>query len=115
MSRGAAAAGAALAAASIALAHDAFTPSVRQFSGGLTEPLLVALVLGAVAAEFRGRPRLALGLALAAGLIRPEAWPFALAYGALAVRRDPRLRVPVIAGAALHPGGVVPARPALDR
>ena len=102
-SRGAAAAGAALAAGSIALAHDGFTPSVRQFSGGLTEPLLVSLVLGAVIAELRGRNRLALGLALAACLIRPEAWPFAIAYGILAVRRDSRLRVPVIAGALCIP------------
>lgn len=101
--RGAAAAGAVLAAASIALAHDAFTPSVRQFSGGLSEPLLVALVVGAVAAEWRGRPRIALGLVLAACLIRPEAWPFAVAYGLVAVRRDPRLRLPVIAGALCIP------------
>jgi len=101
--RGAAFAGTALAAASIALTHDAFTPAARQFSGGLTEPLLVALVLGAVAAELRGRPRLALGLALAACLLRPEAWPFAIAYGVAAVGRDPRLRIPVIAGALCIP------------
>ena len=101
--RGAAVAGAALAAGSIALTHDAFTPSVRQFSGGLSEPLLVALVLGAVAAELCGRPRVALGLALAASLIRPEAWPFAIVYGVVAVRRDRRLRVPVIAGALMIP------------
>jgi len=96
-------AGALLAAASIALTHDAFTSSFRQFAGGLSEPLLVALVLGAIAAEFRGRPRLALVLALGAALIRPEAWPFALAYGVLAVRRDPGLRAGVIAGAVLVP------------
>ena len=99
--RGAAVAGALLAAASIALTHDAFTSSVRQFTGGLAEPLLVSLVLGAVAAEFRGRPQLVLALALAASLIRPEAWPFALAYGVLAVRRQPGLRLAVIAGALL--------------
>ena len=103
VSRGAAVAGAALAAASIALTHDTFTSSTRQFTGGLSEPLLVALVLGAIAAEFRGRTRLALCLAVTASLIRPEVWPFALAYGGMAVRCEPQLRIPVIAGALLIP------------
>jgi hypothetical protein len=39
---------AAMAAASVALTADSFTPPLRQLTGGLSEPLLVALVLGAI-------------------------------------------------------------------
>jgi hypothetical protein len=50
----------------------------------------VALALGAVLAEARGRgPRLVLVLLALAGLLRPEAWLFSLAY--VAWRRDVRL------------------------
>lgn len=96
-------AGAALAAGSIALMADPFTPSARQFAGGLSEPVLVALVLGAVAAELRGRTAPALVFAFLAALIRPEAWPFALAYGVVAARRDPGLRPAVVVGALAVP------------
>jgi hypothetical protein len=75
----AAAAGAIAALGTILLADD-FTAWVRQGAGGLAEPALAALVLGAVEAHLSGRSRLALGLALAACLIRPEAWPFAALY-----------------------------------
>lgn len=83
----------ALAAAGVVLVHDAFTSPARQFAGGLSEPLLAALVLGAVEAALARRSRLALGLALAACLLRPEAWPFAALYawreaGAGRVRRS---------------------------
>lgn len=43
---------------------------------GNSEGLLVAAALWAVAAHLAGRPRAALGLAVAAALLRPEAWPF---------------------------------------
>lgn len=69
-----------LAAVAVLLVHDGFTSTVRQFTGGLSEPLLAALVLGAVLAALERRSPLALALALAACLLRPEAWPFAAAY-----------------------------------
>jgi hypothetical protein len=50
----------------------------------------VALALGAILAEARRKdPRLVLTLLGLAGLLRPEAWGFAIAY--LAWKRDPRL------------------------
>jgi hypothetical protein len=101
--RAAAAAGAALAAASVALTADDFTPASRQFAGGLAEPLLVSLVLGAVAAELERRRRLALALGFLAALLRPEAWPFLLAYGYWAGEGDRGLRRPAIALAAAVP------------
>jgi hypothetical protein len=60
----------------------------------------VALVLGALLAEARGRgPRLPLVLLALAGLLRPEAWLFAFAYGAW--KRDPRLLGLVLAAPVL--------------
>jgi hypothetical protein len=92
-----------VAAASVALTGDAFTPPVRQFSGGLSEPLLVALVLGAVALALGGRARGALWLGVAASLLRPECWPFLALWGWRAVRRDPSLRPQAAFAAALIP------------
>jgi hypothetical protein len=43
---------------------------------GNSEGLLAAAVLWAAVAHIDGRPRLALAAALAAALLRPEAWPF---------------------------------------
>lgn len=95
---GPAAAGAGLlAAAGVVLLHDGVTSSARQLTGGLAEPLLVALVLGAVEAALARRGRLALGLAAAACLVRPEAWPFAALYG-LWLARAGAVGVPVLAG-----------------
>jgi hypothetical protein len=57
----------------------------------------VALVLGAILAEARGpHPRAVLLLLTLAGLLRPEAWLFALAY--VAWRREPRLLALAVAG-----------------
>ncbi|HEX8690040.1 MAG TPA: hypothetical protein VF729_07340 [Solirubrobacterales bacterium] len=92
-----------LAAASVALTGDAFTPPARQFSGGLSEPLLVALVLGAVVAALQRRPALALWLGVGASLLRPECWPFLALWAVLAVRAEPRLRLQALAAAALIP------------
>lgn len=88
--------GAVLAAGSVALTGDGFTPPLRQFTGGLSEPLLVALVLGAVWAALDERRGLALGLGAAAALLRPECWPFLALYG-WTLRADPRLRAASIA------------------
>lgn len=92
-----------IAAASVALAADSFTPPARQFAGGLSEPLLVALALGAVAAALEGRSRLALWLGFAASLLRPECWPFLAVWAVWAARREPGLRAHAVAVAVLVP------------
>lgn len=96
-------AGAALAAGSVALTADSFTPPLRQFTGGLSEPLLVALVLGAVWAALDERRGWVLGLGTAAALLRPEVWPFLAIWGYYATRERPRLRAAAIAVAVLVP------------
>ncbi len=96
-------AAAALAAGSVALTGDSFTPPARQFTGGLSEPLLVTLVLGAFIAALERRPTLALWLGVAASLLRPECWPFLALWAILAVRDEPRLRPQALAAAALVP------------
>jgi hypothetical protein len=88
----------ALAALGLVLLHDEFTPWVRQFAGGLSEPLLVALVLGAIERELAGRPGQAFALGVGAALLRPEAWPLLAAYGWLLWRRGPDMRRALIAG-----------------
>jgi hypothetical protein len=94
---------AAVAAGSVALAADSFTPPLRQFTGGLSEPLLVALVLGAIWAALDDRPGWVLGLGTAAALLRPECWPFLALWAYFASRGRPRLRATVIAVAVLIP------------
>lgn len=92
-----------LAAISVALTGDSFTPPLRQFTGGLSDPLLVALVLGTIALALEGRSRGALWLGVAASLLRPECWPFLAVWGWRETRRDPRLRPEAIAAALLIP------------
>lgn len=65
---------AALAALGVVLIDDSFTPWFRQGATGLSEPLLLALALGAFRARVDGNGRLALGLLFACSLLRPEAW-----------------------------------------
>ncbi|MGH2950715.1 MAG: hypothetical protein ACRDKX_01565 [Solirubrobacterales bacterium] len=89
-----------LAALGVVLLFDPFTSWTRQFAVGLAEPLLVALVLGALERHVTGARAQALVLMLAAALVRPEAWPFLAAYGAWLWRSEPRLR-PWVAGAAM--------------
>jgi len=96
-------AGAALAAGSVALTADSFTPPLRQFTGGLSEPLLVALVLGAVWAALDERRGWVLGLGTAAALLRPEVWPFLALWAFYASRERPRLRAAAVAVAILVP------------
>ena len=74
------------------LLFDEITPWARQAAIGMSEPLLVALVLGAVAAALDGRSRTALVLAGLAALVRPEAWPLLAAYGVWRWRAEPALR-----------------------
>ena len=49
---------------------------------GASEPLLIALVLGALDRHLAGHPRQALALGLVAALLRPETWPFVGLYAA---------------------------------
>jgi hypothetical protein len=94
---------AAVAAGSVGLTADSFTPPLRQFTGGLSEPLLVALVLGATWAALDERPGWVLGLGAAAALLRPECWPFLALWIYFASRGRPRLRAAAIAIAILIP------------
>ena len=93
-------AAAALAAAALVLLSDEVTPWGRQAAGGMSEPLLVALVLGGVRAALAGRVRWALLLGALAALLRPEGWPLLLAYGVWCWRADPRSR-PIVGVLAL--------------
>lgn len=69
-----------------------------------SEGVLVAVVLGAIVAELDGRRRLAFACGIAAGLLRPEAWPFVLVYAAwLAWRGTGRDRALIAAGLAVLP------------
>jgi hypothetical protein len=70
---------------------------------GNAEGLFVALALGALDRALDGRHRVAIALGLAAGLIRPEAWPFLAAYGLWLWRGRPELRPALAAGAAALP------------
>lgn len=63
---------------------------------GNSEALLLALVLGAAEAHLAGCRTYALWLGFAAALLRPEAWPFYYAYGALSWQRDPATRAHVL-------------------
>jgi hypothetical protein len=76
---------------------------LRGVAGGSSEGLLVALLLLAVDRHLAGRRVQAFGLLVAASLLRPEAWPFLLAYAAWAWRRDPGSRPVTAVGLALVP------------
>ena len=94
-----------LAATGLVLLSDPFTSWPRQVVGGLSEPLLVALVLGAADRALGGRDGQALALGFAAALLRPEAWPLLAAYMVWTWRRHPAMRAWV--------GGVAVALPVL--
>ncbi len=70
---------------------------------GNSEGLLAAAVLWAAVAHLSRRPRGALALLTAAALLRPEAWPFLLAYGVWLWRARPGERRAVAIAAALVP------------
>jgi hypothetical protein len=78
-------------AGAIAVAGIVLAPHwLTDFAGGASEPLLCALVLGAIERQVAGRSGQALGLWTGAALLRPEAWPFLLAYGGWRAGRHPR-------------------------
>jgi hypothetical protein len=64
-----------------------------------SDPMIVALCLGAIDAHLSGRPRLAFVLGVLAGLGRPEVWPFLALDGLWLWLRVPRSRALVAAGA----------------
>jgi len=73
---------------------------VRHAAVGDSEPLLIALALGAFAAALHDRHRAALGLGVLCALLRPEAWPFLGLYGLWRWREDRALR-PALAALAV--------------
>ena len=54
---------------------------IRNFARGNSEGLLVGLCLWAIERHLDGHRREAFLLGVAAGLLRPELWPFLLLYG----------------------------------
>jgi hypothetical protein len=68
---------------------------------GNSEGLLAAAVLWAIVAHLSGRHRAALACATAAGLLRPEVWPFLGLYGLWLWRHDRRERPAVVIAAAV--------------
>jgi hypothetical protein len=66
-----------------------------------SDPMIAALVLGAIDCHLCDRPRWAFGLGILACLGRPEIWPFACLYAVWAWRARPRMRWFVIAGFAV--------------
>jgi len=66
---------------------------LRYVAEGYSEPVVVALLLGAVLAALDRRPGVALAALTGAALIRPETWPLLVLFGAYVARVHPRLRV----------------------
>jgi len=88
-----------LAAAGVALAGG----FALEASRGSEAPLVIAGALAAVACWRAGRLRAALALGAACALLRVEAWPFLLAAGVVAWRRDAGVRSLLAALALLVP------------
>lgn len=87
----------AIAAAGLILADE----FIRNFARGNSEGLLVGLCLWAVERHVDERRRDAFLLGVAAGLLRPELWPFLLVYGAWLMWREPRARTLVVGSGVL--------------
>jgi hypothetical protein len=82
-----------IAVAGLALADE----FIRNFARGNSEGLLVGLCLWAIERHLDGHRRQAFLLGVAAGLLRPELWPFLLLYGLWLMWTDPRARL-LVAG-----------------
>jgi hypothetical protein len=65
---------------------------LRYVAEGYSEPVVVALLLGAVLAALERRPGVAVAALTGAALIRPETWPLLVVYGVWVWREHPRLR-----------------------
>ena len=70
---------------------------LRNGAMGNSEGIMVALVLGAALCHLEGRKGWAFTLAIGAGLLRPEAWPFLGLYALFLLWED-RARLTWIAG-----------------
>jgi hypothetical protein len=69
---------------------------IRNFARGNSEGLLVGLCLWAIERHLDGHRRQAFLLGVAAGLLRPELWPFLLLYGLWLIWSDPATRLLVV-------------------
>ena len=72
-----------------------------------SDPMIVALCLGAIDCHLSGRPRWAFTLGALASLGRPEVWPFLGLYVIWAWRAIPSMRRLIVVGIGLPPGPVV--------
>src|SRR3954447_9583385 len=70
---------------------------LRNLAHGYSEPLAVALLLGAVECHLSGRRTPALLLGSLVSLARPEAWPLVVLYGVAAAPRRPLVLAAVVA------------------
>jgi hypothetical protein len=73
---------------------------IRNFARGNSEGLLVGVCLWAIERHLDGHRRQAFLLGVAAGLLRPELWPFLLLYG-LWLMWTERATVPLVVGCGL--------------
>lgn len=81
-----------------------FVPDLLYTAGsGLIEPVVAALVVGAVERHVAGRPPHALALLVLAALARPEAWALLALYAIWLSRSEPRLRLRVSLACAAVP------------
>ncbi|UGS38779.1 hypothetical protein DSM104329_05209 [Capillimicrobium parvum] len=79
---------------------------VYNFWRGNSEGLLVALSLWAIERHLDGRRWQAFGIAVAAGLLRPEVWPFLAVYGLWLIWKDwrgapPWRTIAIVAGSGI--------------
>ncbi len=86
-----------IAAAGLILADE----FIRNFARGNSEGLLVGLCLWAIERHLDGHRRQAFLLGVAAGLLRPELWPFLLLYGLWLMWTDRSTRLLVLGSGAL--------------
>jgi hypothetical protein len=99
--RRAGAVAAVLAVAGLLAVHDQYPFGYPHYVlSAQTDPMIVALVLGAIDSRRRDCPHGTFGLLLLAALGRPEAWPFLLAAGVWLWRARPRARWAVVAACA---------------
>jgi hypothetical protein len=74
---------------------------IRNFARGNSEGLLVGICLWAVERHLDGHRRQAFVLGVAAGLLRPELWPFLLLYGLWLMWTDRGARLLVVGSGVL--------------
>jgi hypothetical protein len=86
-----------IAAAGLILADE----FIRNFARGNSEGLLVGLCLWAIERHLDGHRRQAFLLGVAAGLLRPELWPFLLLYGLWLMWTDRSTRLLVVGSGVL--------------